>query len=227
MSKAAVGLLTMIYPHRWHCASVVVAAAIMISCFAHAGVCQLYVNGKPCWDSPCLVESTEGKSGETRLNKISNQARRLRSTANTEKERGRGAMVAAAENPAKPVASVDQKVALQVNQNDKAVMELALNNAHNIIEYYKGKGQTATIEIVAYGPGLHMLRADTSPVRDRIAVIALENPNLSLAACANTQINQSKSEGKPIALLSEAKVVPSGVVRLIELQEQGYAYIRP
>jgi len=113
------------------------------------------------------------------------------------------------------------KVAIQVNQNDKAVMDLALNNAKNVLDYYKEKGETVAIEIVTYGPGLHMLRADTSPVKDRIAPMALENPNIAFIACGNTQPNQSKAEGKPVTLLSEAKVVPSGVVRLSELHEQG------
>ena len=119
------------------------------------------------------------------------------------------------------------KVAIQVNQNDKALMDLALNNAKNIIDYYKEKHETVAIEIIAYGPGLHMLRADTSPVKERIAPMSLENPNLAFIACGNTQVNQSKAEGKPVTLISEAKVTPSGVVRLIELQKQGYAYIRP
>ena len=119
------------------------------------------------------------------------------------------------------------KVAIQVNQNDKAVMDLALNNAKNVIDYYKGKGETVAVEIVTYGPGLHMLRADTSPVKERIAPMSLENPNVAFIACGNTQSNQSKAEGKPVTLISEAKVMPSGVVRLMELQKQGYAYIRP
>jgi intracellular sulfur oxidation DsrE/DsrF family protein len=128
---------------------------------------------------------------------------------------------------AKPAPVAMHKVAIQVNQNDKAVMDLALNNAKNVIDYYKAKGETVAIEIVTYGPGLHMLRADTSPVKDRIAPMSLENPNIAFIACGNTQANQSRAEGKPVTLLSEAKVLPSGVVRLIELQKQGYAYIRP
>jgi hypothetical protein len=119
------------------------------------------------------------------------------------------------------------KVAIQVSQDDKAVMNVALNNAQNIVEYYKSKGETVAIEIVTYGPGLTMLRSDTSPVKDRIAPMALEHPNISFIACANTQAKQSKAEGKPVPILSEAKVMPSGVVRLMELQKQGYAYIRP
>jgi intracellular sulfur oxidation DsrE/DsrF family protein len=119
------------------------------------------------------------------------------------------------------------KVAIQVSQNDKAQMDLALNNAKNVVEYYKSKGETALIEIVTYGPGLHMLRADTSPVKERIGPMALEYPNLKFIGCGNTQANQSKAEGKPVTLISEATVMPSGVVRLMELQAQGYAYIRP
>jgi intracellular sulfur oxidation DsrE/DsrF family protein len=119
------------------------------------------------------------------------------------------------------------KVAIQVSGNDKAQMSLALNNAKNIADFYKQKGETVLIEIVTYGPGLHMLRADTSPVKDRIGPMALENPNLKFIACGNTQANQSKAEGKPVTLISEATVMPSGAVRLMELQAEGYAYIRP
>ena len=50
---------------------------------------------------------------------------------------------------------------------------------------------------------------------------------MTFAACGNTQANQAKAENKPVTLISEAKVTPSGVVRLMELQKQGYAYIRP
>ena len=130
-------------------------------------------------------------------------------------------------NDAKRASAPTHKIAIQVNQNDKALMDLALNNAKNVIDYYQSKGEKVAVEIVTYGPGLHMLRADTSPVKDRIAVMSLENANVTFAACGNTQANQSKAENKPVVLISEAKVTPSGVVRLMELQKQGYAYIRP
>jgi intracellular sulfur oxidation DsrE/DsrF family protein len=119
------------------------------------------------------------------------------------------------------------KVAIHVDQNDPQVMNMALNNAKNLASYYESKGETVEIEMVAYGPGLMMLREDKSPVKDRIASMSLELPNLSFSGCGNTHRAMSNKEGKEVVLLSEAKLVPSGVVRLIELQEQGYAYIRP
>lgn len=119
------------------------------------------------------------------------------------------------------------RLAIQVAENNPQVMNLALNNARNVVEYYKSKGEEIAVEIVTFGPGLHMLRDDTSPVKQRIAAMALETPSLTFIACANTQANMSKQENKPVPLIGEAKVIPSGVVRIMELKEKGYAYLRP
>jgi intracellular sulfur oxidation DsrE/DsrF family protein len=116
---------------------------------------------------------------------------------------------------------------LQVNTNDAAMMNLALNNAANVSQYYTDLGEDVVIEVVAYGPGLHMLRDDTSPVKARIKAISESTPAISFKACGNTKENMSKSEHKEIALISEAAVVKSGVVRVMELQEQGWAYVKP
>ena len=118
-------------------------------------------------------------------------------------------------------------LAIHVDDNDKAKMTMALNNAANVTDYYEAKGDTVKIEIVAYGPGLHMLREDTSPVKGRIAAMSLEHENLGFSACGNTLNGMAKKEGKAPKLISEATVVPSGVVRLMELQEDGWTYIRP
>ena len=118
-------------------------------------------------------------------------------------------------------------VALHVDENDPKLMNMVLNNAQNLTAYYAGQGDTAEIEIVAYGPGLSMYVEGKSPVADRIAQMSLENEGLHFSACANTIAGMEKKTGEKVALLAEAEVVPSGVVRLIELQEQGYAYIRP
>ena len=138
---------------------------------------------------------------------------------------------AEAQTPAKPKAKTSEagamhKVAIQVSDNDKNLMNRALNNTKNLVDFYKAKGETVVVEIVTFHDGLHMLRSE-SPVKDRIAVMSLENPNIKFIACANTQANQSKAEGKPVTLLSEATVMPSGIVRIIELQKLGYAYVRP
>jgi len=119
------------------------------------------------------------------------------------------------------------RLILQVNSNEPAMMNLALNNASNVVQYYKDLGKKVSIEVVTFGPGLHMLRDDTSPVKARIEVLALSSPEISFKACGNTRENMSKAENKEIPLISEAKVVKSGVVRVMELQEQGWTYVKP
>ena len=118
-------------------------------------------------------------------------------------------------------------VAIHVDENDPKVMNMALNNVQNVVKYYEGQGDTVVVELVAYGPGLNMYVPGKSPVADRISAMSLEIENLSFAACGNTHRKMSEKAGKEIVLMEEATVVPSGVVRLIELQEQGYAYVRP
>ena len=121
------------------------------------------------------------------------------------------------------------RVAIQVDQNDPQVMNLALNNATNVIEYYRVKNEDVDVDIVTYGPGLHMLRADTSPVQDRIKRLKdLAFPGkIQFSACNNTKQGMEKTEGHAISILPDATIVPSGVVRLMELQEQGWSYVRP
>jgi uncharacterized protein len=126
-----------------------------------------------------------------------------------------------------PAADRQHHLVLQVNVNDPAMMNLALNNATNVAQYYGELGEKATIEVVTFGPGLHMLRDDTSPVKARIKMISENNPTISFKACGNTQQNMQKVESKDIVLIPEATVVKSGVVRVMELQEQGWTYVRP
>jgi intracellular sulfur oxidation DsrE/DsrF family protein len=116
---------------------------------------------------------------------------------------------------------------LQVNSADPAMMNLALNNASNVEQYYKERGEKVEIEIVTFGPGLHMLREDTSPVKDRIKAMAEKSKTISFKACGNTRANMAKTENHDIELVPEATVVPSGVVQVMERQEQGWSYLRP
>ena len=119
------------------------------------------------------------------------------------------------------------RVAIHVDQSDIAQMNLALGNASNVLEHYKSLGEEIEIEIVTYAQGLHMLRADTSPVKERIKTLREKMPNVVFSACDNTRRRMEKDEGRKITFISEATIVPSGIVRLIELQEQGWSYIRP
>jgi len=119
------------------------------------------------------------------------------------------------------------RLVLQVDTNDPVAMNLALNNATAAKEYYSSRHEPIAVEIVAYGLGLHMLRADTSPIKARLAAFHQSMPDVRLSACNNTLQGMETAEGKKVELMPEATIVPSGVVRLMELQEQGWSYVRP
>jgi uncharacterized protein len=142
----------------------------------------------------------------------------------TTQARKRSALAAVAR--AVPVFKTHRLI-LQVNTNDPAAMNLTLNNATNVTQHYKEPGEKVKIEVITFGPGLHMLRDDTSPVKARIEQMALSTPEVSFKACGNTQEKMHQAEHKDIPIVSQAQVVESGVVRVMELQEKGWSYVKP
>lgn len=126
--------------------------------------------------------------------------------------------VSAAEQPA-GVPATREKVVLQVSDSVPAKWSLTLNNARNALEAL-GKGNI-DIEIVAYGPGIEMLRAG-SEAGARIA--QAQSDGIKVVACQNTMRGMKLAESD---MLPSIGYVPSGVVELIEKQKEGWSYIHP
>jgi len=114
--------------------------------------------------------------------------------------------------------SAPNRAIFQVTDNDPARWNMILNNMTNLRE---GVGSEAVeIELVAYGPGILMLKGD-SAVRQRIAEAV--KSGVKVNACQNT-MNAMKLA--PSDMLGEIGHVPSGVVEVMRKQQQGWAYIR-
>lgn len=114
------------------------------------------------------------------------------------------------------------KIVFQVSTKDPLTQKIALNNAVNIQKHY-GIDNVA-VEIVAYGPGLSLL---TPKSEEAARVKSLAAQDIRFSACNNTMKNIEKKTGKMPKLTDGVEVVPAGVARIVELQEQGYSYIRP
>ncbi len=112
-----------------------------------------------------------------------------------------------------------QRVIFQVSDADPAKWNLALNNARNA-QAELGK-DNVQIEIVAYGPGLGMLKAD-SLVEARLAQAL--GDSIALHACENTMTNTKTTKAD---MYSGISYVTSGVTHLMKRQREGWAYIRP
>jgi len=111
------------------------------------------------------------------------------------------------------------KVVFQVSDNDPAKWNLALNNMRNL-QQDLGR-DNVELELVAYGPGLNMLKLE-SPAAGRIAEALASGA--SLVACENTMTNTKTTKAE---ILPNVGYVKAGVVELVEKQRQGWAYIRP
>ena len=127
--------------------------------------------------------------------------------------------VAAAAPAQAPQASVRPKVVLQMSESDPARWSLALNNAKNI-QTDLGAANV-DVELVAYGPGIAMLKAD-SIVGNRVDEALASG--VKVVACENTMRAQKLTQAD---MLGKISYVPAGVVEIMQRQQQGWAYIRP
>ena len=126
-----------------------------------------------------------------------------------------------------PADAAHRNIVMHVNFADDARFNFVLNNIENICDYYRDQGIALAIRVVCHGPGLHLLRVDTSPVKNRLVQMADNLGELSLYACANTMERMNKAEGKRPEIIGQAILVPAGLPEIIELQRQGWSYIKP
>lgn len=116
----------------------------------------------------------------------------------------------------------DAKVVLQISDMDPSKQTLVLNVAGNLLKHYGP--DRVDIEVVAFGPGLRLLYADNVN-RERIDTLAQNGVRFS--ACGNTIANFTKLLGAPPEINPVAKVVPGGIVRIVELVKDGYVLDKP
>jgi uncharacterized protein len=116
-----------------------------------------------------------------------------------------------------PLASKDQ-VVFQVSSDDAKTWNLALNNAKNV---QSAKGAAAEVEIVVYGPGIGMLKAD-AVVANRVSEAV--KSGVKVVACQNTMRGQKLT---PADMNADIGYVPAGVIELMAKQQAGWSYIRP
>jgi uncharacterized protein len=128
-------------------------------------------------------------------------------------------LVAARAQSTVPTSQKPHKITIQMSDNDPAKWNLALNNAKNVQEELGVAN--VEVEIVAFGPGIHMLKLD-SVVNSRIGEAT--KAGIKVLACENTMRNLKVSKGD---IAPTVGYVPAGVVHLMRRQGEGWAYLRP
>lgn len=111
------------------------------------------------------------------------------------------------------------RLVIQMSDGDPAKWNLALNNARNVQEDVGAAN--VDIEIVAYGPGIGMLKMD-SPVASRVGDAS--KAGIKVLACENTMRGQKLTRDDMNAVIG---YVPAGVTEIMKKQSEGWAYVRP
>jgi uncharacterized protein len=116
---------------------------------------------------------------------------------------------------------------IHVDSGSAEVMTEALHNATNVVDMVRKQGGTVAIEIVANGPGTSMFIEELSPVRSEVRRVHAAYPDLVMSACGISLAHTEAVEKKKLTVMPEARVVPSGAVRIMELAEQHWTYLKP
>jgi hypothetical protein len=120
-----------------------------------------------------------------------------------------------------------RRIVMHVNFAGEEQLTFVLNNIENICDYYRERDTALELRVVCHGPGLHLLRQDSSPVRDRLLEICARYEELGLYACTNTLERMTRAEGKRPQLIEPAILVPAGLPEIAELQIRGWNYLKP
>ena len=141
-----------------------------------------------------------------------------------ERSLGLGATFAASRAKAATEGSADNKLKVVYHLSDAEKVNFVLGNIQNHIDGVGGPDHV-TIALVIHGPALKAFhRAQANPdVSKRIG--QLSRAGMEMAACGNTM----KSQNVTVKELLPGFVAADkgGVVRIAELQSQGYLYLRP
>ena len=126
----------------------------------------------------------------------------------------------------KPAPAKHHRLILPINTDDPATMKAVISTSLHLTKYYEAKKEPFSLEIVAYNIGLHMFRADTSPVQELLKILRVTNPNIAFVICDATRLGMERTEGRSLSFVDGTTASPNGPARIIELQETGWSYIR-
>lgn len=118
------------------------------------------------------------------------------------------------------------RVLVHVTNNDPKRLLQALQDIEGLMHYYQDSRRRARVEVVANGPGLDLLRSDTSKFSEQIARLQKQYGNLKFAACQNTIDHVREEQGIKVPLLPGVIVIDSGMAEIMRRQTEGWTYLQ-
>jgi intracellular sulfur oxidation DsrE/DsrF family protein len=128
---------------------------------------------------------------------------------------------AAAQTPLPDKPFAEHHLVLQLSDSEQDKQALVISIAYNLLKAYDP--DKIAIEVVAFGPGIDLLRAE-SPNRARVDSLIAQGVQFDI--CMNT-VDTLEREGKHVNINPKAVKVQVGVARILALTEKGYTLVRP
>lgn len=95
---------------------------------------------------------------------------------------------------------------------------LTMGNIRNLVNGLKP--ESVDVEVVSYGPGIAMVKKDSSAAED---IQKLEKEGVSFVACENSMRRMQMSKAD---LVPGVGTVPSGIVEVVKKEEAGWSYVK-
>jgi intracellular sulfur oxidation DsrE/DsrF family protein len=116
----------------------------------------------------------------------------------------------------------EHKVVLQLSESDPKKQGLVISVANNLMKHYDP--DKVAIEIVAFGPGIELLKPD-NPARKAVESLVAQGVRVDI--CLNTVDTLERDSGKRPEFISAATPVQVGVAQILHLTENGYTLVKP
>lgn len=116
----------------------------------------------------------------------------------------------------------EHKIVLQLSDSDPKKQGLVISVANNLMKFYDP--DKVAVEIVAFGPGVELLRPDNA---NRKLVESLVAQGARVDICLNTVDTLERDTGKRPDYIAAATPVQVGVAQILFLTENGYTLVKP
>jgi intracellular sulfur oxidation DsrE/DsrF family protein len=116
----------------------------------------------------------------------------------------------------------EHKIVLQLSDNDPRKQALVISIANNLLKFYDP--DKVAIEVVAFGPGIELLRSESASRKQVESLIA---QGVRFDVCLNTMDTIERETGRRPDIMQAATPVQVGVGQILFLTENGYTLVRP
>jgi hypothetical protein len=116
----------------------------------------------------------------------------------------------------------EHKIVLQLSDNDPHKQALVISVANNLLKFYDP--DKVAIEVVAFGPGIDLLRSE-NPSRKQVESLIAQGVRFDV--CLNTVDTIERESGRRPDIMPAATPVQVGVGQILLLTENGYTLVRP